>query len=129
MTKDKHRLCRITDITDNTAKGFTIELEGINRDIFLVRTGTDVFGYFNRCPHTGVNLDWMPDELMDITGKLIQCSTHGALFRIHDGFCCYGPCAGDSLSPVDLVIENDEIFVDLQQISGAGDAPARPIIE
>jgi len=118
MMNDKHWLCHISEITDNTGKGFTIEFDGVKKDIFLVRTGTEVFGYINSCPHTGVSLDWMPDEFMDITGKLIQCATHGALFRIHDGFCCFGPCAGDSLHPVELAVDNGEIYINPKPVPG-----------
>lgn len=108
---NKQRLYRLKDIADHSAKGFTVELEGTETAIFLVRDGDDVYGYINSCPHTGVNLDWMPDEFMDITGKLIQCSTHGALFNIRDGYCCYGPCAGDSLQPVRLHVEDGVIYL------------------
>lgn len=108
---DKQRLCSFSEIANQCAKGFTVELDGKEIDIFLVRAGAEVFGYVNSCPHTGVNLNWMPDEFMDITGKLIQCSTHGALFLIEDGYCCYGPCAGASLQPVRLLINEGEIFL------------------
>lgn len=108
---DNQRLCHLKDIADNSAKGFTVKLDGSETAIFLVRAGNDVYGYINSCPHTGVNLDWMPDEFMDITGKLIQCSTHGALFHIGDGFCCYGPCAGESLQPIKLDIEDGVIYL------------------
>ena len=108
------------DIADHNAKGFTVELEGTETEILLVRAGDDVYGYINSCPHTGVNLDWMPDEFMDITGKLIQCSTHGALFNIKDGYCCYGPCAGDSLQPVRLQVKDGVIYLASNQQGGQG---------
>lgn len=101
----------MTELADHGAKGFTVMFDGRETAVFLVRAGDDVYGYINSCPHTGVNLDWMPDEFMDITGQLIQCSTHGALFNIRDGFCCYGPCAGDSLQPVRLDIEDGVIYL------------------
>lgn len=108
---DKKRLCLLSDIADHSAKGFNVAIDGEEKAIFLVRDGADVYGYINSCPHTGVNLDWMPDEFMDITGKLIQCATHGAQFQIRDGFCYYGPCAGDSLRPVRLFNDDGVIFL------------------
>ena len=80
-------------------------------DIFLVRSAEGIYGYVNSCPHTGVNLDWMPDEFMDISGTLIQCATHGALFNVEDGYCCYGPCVGQALRPLQLLLENGEVFL------------------
>ncbi|MEE8263379.1 MAG: Rieske (2Fe-2S) protein, partial [Gammaproteobacteria bacterium] len=41
---------------------------------------------------------WVPDQFLDETGNLLQCATHGALFRIEDGFCVAGPCTGASLT-------------------------------
>ena len=117
---DKQRLCSLFDITDFSAKGFTVIIEGTETDIFLVRAGNEIYGYVNSCPHTGVNLEWMPDEFMDITGNLIQCATHGALFNLQDGFCCYGPCAGDSLQPVKLVLEDGVVFLAPEVPSAAG---------
>ena len=43
----------------------------------------------------------------------IQCSTHDALFEIDTGLCIAGPCVGDSLDAVDLIIENGQISVQL----------------
>ena len=104
-----HDLCALYDIPDRKAKGFTLETEEKKLEFFIIRKGNQVHGYINRCPHTGVNLDWQTDQFMDLTGYRIQCSTHGALFRIRDGYCVYGPCAGRSLSPVKLNLENDRI--------------------
>lgn len=117
---DKQRLCLVSEIDDQQAKGFTVVLSGAETDIFLIRAGGKVYGYLNSCPHTGVNLDWMPDEFMDISGRLIQCATHGALFNIEDGYCVSGPCAGDSLQPIKLLIEDGEVFLGQEMLSGHG---------
>lgn len=107
---DKIFLCDLIDIDEQGSKGFTVETRSGVLPIFLVRHGAAVRGYINRCPHTGVNLDWTPDQFLDITGKLIQCATHGALFRIDNGLCTFGPCAGDSLTPVSLEITETKIY-------------------
>jgi nitrite reductase/ring-hydroxylating ferredoxin subunit len=39
----------------------------------------------------------------------IQCSTHDALFEVDSGTCVAGPCIGDALQPVELVIEDDAV--------------------
>lgn len=70
-----------------------------------------MYGYLNACPHTGGPLDWVPGRFLNAEGDLIQCSTHGALFRIEDGFCVAGPCAGASLTPVSLKIQDDDIYL------------------
>ncbi len=107
-------LCRLEEIEDGEAKGFTIEGESEAREIFVVRQGGRIFGYVNSCPHVGTPLDWAPDQFMSEDGEYIQCSTHGALFQIEDGECIAGPCAGDSLQPARVRLD-DAGFVLLEE--------------
>ena len=79
--------------------------------MFLVRRGPDVFAYRNDCPHTHSPLNWMADRFLDPSRMLVQCATHGARFRIEDGFCVSGPCAGKSLTPVAVRIENGAVLI------------------
>ncbi len=98
-------LCRLEEIEDGEAKGFTIDGDGEPLEIFVVRQGGRVYGYVNSCPHVGTPLDWAPDRFMSEDGGYIQCSTHGALFQIEDGECIAGPCAGDSLRPAGITLD------------------------
>ena len=66
---------------------------------FLVRKSGELFGYIDRCPHAGLPLSMLPDRFLTREGDLILCSSHGALFRIGDGLCVGGPCAGQRLWP------------------------------
>jgi nitrite reductase/ring-hydroxylating ferredoxin subunit len=84
---------------------------GGGHGIFLVRKGDRVFGYRNRCPHTGAPLEWQPDQFLDFDGSFIQCALHGALFRIHDGYCLRGPCAGHGLEPVEVRVEEGRVVL------------------
>jgi len=102
MTAEHHSLCHIDALAENGSRGFSIETAGGRRAVMLVRSDGRYYAYVNSCPHTGVNLDWVPDRFLDISGEFIQCATHGALFRIDDGFCVHGPCAGQSLQALPL---------------------------
>ncbi len=102
-------ICTIDDIPANRARGFTIELNDETFDFFIVRKDDSIYGYINSCPHTGVNLEWMPDKFLDLSGSVIQCSTHGAQFRIENGFCIYGPCLGRYLERVELEVRDNNI--------------------
>lgn len=82
-------------------------------ELFVINDNGQFHAYKNQCPHTGVNLNWQPNQFMDIDNKYIQCSTHGALFRIHDGYCVRGPCAGASLAALPLKIEQGNILVEI----------------
>ena len=97
-------LCRLDEIEDGEARGFTIGAGSEARDIFVVREGERVFGYVNSCPHIGTPLDWVPDQFMTADGGHIICATHGALFQIEDGICIGGPCHGDRLKTVEVAV-------------------------
>ena len=104
-------LCSLADLPEGSSRGFSVKTCSGYEDIFLVHKNSQLFAYRNSCPHTGGPLDWVPDQFLNLDGDLIQCATHDALFRIEDGSCIVGPCAGKTLSPVSVEIRNDEIFL------------------
>ncbi len=85
--------------------------DGRELDLILVRWQGRVHAWENRCPHTGVNLEWLPDQFFDPEGRHLQCATHGALFRPDDGYCIFGPCAGLALTPVAVAERNGALFL------------------
>ena len=90
-------LCRLSDIADPGAKGFLFR-EGEALFLgFVVRRAEGVTGFVDRCPHAGMPLAMTPDRYLTREGDLILCASHGALFRIADGVCIGGPCAGAAL--------------------------------
>ncbi|MEW8627677.1 MAG: Rieske 2Fe-2S domain-containing protein [Candidatus Thiodiazotropha sp.] len=113
------RLCRIDELEDPGSRGFSMELDGETHEILVVRKGERVYGYRNRCPHTGINLEWQPDQFLDLSQSYIQCVTHGALFRIEDGLCLRGPCSGDALSPIRVEVQDDEVVAIPDAFGGA----------
>jgi nitrite reductase/ring-hydroxylating ferredoxin subunit len=109
--RSRSRLCRLDEIADPGSRGFSVVIEAHTESIFLIRKGEAVFGYRNRCPHTGSPLDWMPDQFLNLDKDYIQCATHAALFRIEDGLCIAGPCRGDVLSALPLAVDKGEVFL------------------
>jgi len=107
----KNRLCRLDDIEDGGSQRFTAEVGGERKALLAVRRGADVYVYENSCPHVGAPLDFLPGRFLNAEGTLIQCANHGALFRIEDGHCVAGPCAGDGLKPVDISVEGEIVFI------------------
>ena len=106
MTGGVEWLCRLSELEDPGSRGFTLESRAGPLACFLVRRADKVYAYRNRCPHTGVPLDWTPDRFLDVEGELIQCATHGALFLIQTGECVRGPCLGAHLEPLSLEIRD-----------------------
>ncbi|TQF78442.1 Rieske (2Fe-2S) protein [Elioraea sp. Yellowstone] len=106
----ERELCRLEEIPDGGAKGFD-PAPGRFTGVFAVRRGRKVWVYLNACPHLGVSLDIAPDRFLDARREHIQCSTHGALFRIEDGFCLKGPCAGERLTAIAARVDGDAVLV------------------
>jgi nitrite reductase/ring-hydroxylating ferredoxin subunit len=101
-------LLAVDDIEEGTSRG----LEVNNLYLFVVKKDEQITLYFNRCPHLGTPLEWEEDRFLDADGALIQCSTHGALFRIEDGQCLAGPCQGKYPQAVPFIIEQGIIMVE-----------------
>lgn len=92
--------CTLADLAATGAKGVTIEHDGRRRDIVVVQHADGALAYENRCPHQGTPLEITPDRFVDSQRRTIHCSTHGARFRLADGYCYSGPCRGQALTPV-----------------------------
>lgn len=97
-----YQLCAEQEVAEGAARGF--EVDGV--PVFVVRKFGCLYAYVNSCPHIGVPLEWLPDQFLDSEGELIQCATHGALFAIDTGLCVAGPCVGEALVPLPLVIHD-----------------------
>lgn len=100
-------ICLVTDIKDGQAKAFPYK----DRDLIVVRRGLNVYGYVNRCPHAGTDLNWQDDQFMTDDEQYLMCFTHGALFEPETGKCVAGPCAGASLGEVPLEVENGKVYL------------------
>jgi nitrite reductase/ring-hydroxylating ferredoxin subunit len=109
-------VCGINEIPNRRGKAFQLLRRMTNGSaatfsIFVVRWGNLVFGYINRCPHTGANLDWERNQFLDPTGLRLMCGKHGALFDIGTGQCVDGPCKGHALEPVSVAVIDGDVCV------------------
>jgi len=104
-------LFALKDLADPDSRGFERPGPDGPEACFLVRRGERVYAYRNRCPHTGATLEWRPDRFLTADGELIQCGLHGALFLIETGECVRGPCLGQRLTPVPIVLSAGQIWL------------------
>jgi nitrite reductase/ring-hydroxylating ferredoxin subunit len=105
------KLCLLEDIPQGGARSYVIDHNDLQIHLFIVRKGTGIHTYENRCPHMGTSLDWSPDQFLDSSNSLIQCATHGALFRIEDGLCIQGPCVNQHLTAIKAEILDKFVVV------------------
>lgn len=105
------RLCRADEIPEGGGRGFRFGSGADLRIVLVVRRGGAFHAYENACPHMGTPLNFLADRFFDRSGQHLLCATHGALFRVADGFCFSGPCAGKSLRPAVIQIAGDDIVL------------------
>ncbi len=113
MRGNRRVLCHADEIGE-AGKGFILEkVYEDNPDakvpIFVI-PGDEaglLYCYMNVCPHQGTHLELKPDTFLDVDRKLIQCSTHWAMFRKEDGYCVKGPCVGKSLKQLPVTVDDD----------------------
>jgi nitrite reductase/ring-hydroxylating ferredoxin subunit len=109
--KKKFLVCKLDDLKESSCHGWDGVIDESPIQCFLIYHQNKVYSYLNRCPHTGVNLDWVPHQFLDSNDEFIQCATHGALFRIENGHCLHGPCIGEHLQVIENEIIEDKIYL------------------
>ncbi len=94
-------------------KGIDLNASDEQKRIFAVKKSGCFYVYRNSCPHTGAPLNWQQDEFLSHDKRYIQCSLHGAMFRIEDGVCIAGPCPGSALTALAVQVSGDDLLVDI----------------
>jgi len=105
------QLCRVDELEDIDARGFELTQTNPAHDIFIVRNYDNIAAYQNSCPHNHGPLNWLEDAFLSDDKEYIQCVNHGALFELDSGHCIYGPCNGQSLTRIDVEIDDHIIYV------------------
>lgn len=106
-------ICETMEVQEEEVRGFVLarQIEGEMKPwpILITRRGSAFHAYENVCPHAGNRLDTVPGEFLDEEGNFLKCGTHGALFDLETGHCFIGPCKGENLKPIDIVIDDGDI--------------------
>lgn len=86
-------------------------VDGVHESLIVHRRGDAVRAWLNVCPHAGRRLDWAPGQFLVSKDGLLVCAAHGASFDLADGACIAGPCRGQSLAPVAVGVEGEDIVL------------------
>ncbi len=109
------RVARLNELRRGGVRTIPIsrDEQGRPREVLLLLDEDDEpRAYLNRCQHLPIPLDGGSRDFLDVRG-LLKCGTHGALYRVSDGFCLEGPCSGRSLLSLPLRVDA-EGFVELE---------------
>lgn len=107
-------MCSSADLVDGgNGVRFDVQLDlGQRRELttgFVVRFKGKVHGWLNQCQHVPMELDWQPGQFFADEGRLLVCSTHGAMYEPDSGWCVSGPCRGKRLRRIQVVEIDGEI--------------------
>lgn len=105
-------LFAVDDVADGESARFTVTLDGRPTQVMAIRRGDAVHVYVNSCPHIGAPLDMRAGRFLNAEKSHILCANHGALFRIEDGACVHGPCAGESLQAVAVAVRHGRVYAE-----------------
>jgi nitrite reductase/ring-hydroxylating ferredoxin subunit len=102
-------LIAVSRIDDGGFAEVEATLDGDAESLILHRHGDAVRAWLNVCPHAGRRLDWAPGKFLLSKEGLLVCAAHGASFELVGGECVAGPCRGQSLRAVPVVVRDGEV--------------------
>ena len=112
--RSKRRFVGVADeLAHGTSKKFTLRRGSREFEALLVNYRGDLYAYVNRCPHTGITLDWVDNQFFSVDNRYLMCATHGAVFEPPTGECIWGPCVGLSLQSLPIEIDNGQVYARL----------------
>jgi nitrite reductase/ring-hydroxylating ferredoxin subunit len=109
LTKTE-RLCGLDEVPEAGAHEVVATVNGASESLILMRRGDAIAAFLNICPHAGRRLDWAPGRFLFDQGFLV-CAAHGACFSVPDGRCVSGPCRGQSLTGVPILVRDTGVFL------------------
>lgn len=104
------RICEVGEVPEDGTLLFTVRDGFDTEEVILVRVEDGVTAWKNYCMHwTDVRLD--TGDGAEMRGGEVVCAKHGATFRPGDGVCTHGPCEGAVLEPVEVRVEDGDVFL------------------
>lgn len=94
------RVCRREDLRPGVLQQVSLGRDplGIPLSVLVgVSRAGEVYAYQNLCKHLPIPLDGGSGDFFAGDVDTLRCGTHGALYRVSDGFCTRGPCRGTFL--------------------------------
>lgn len=90
--------------TTGVLRLFEAEVAGAPRPCVLLNGSAGLRAFVNVCAHRDQPVA-LSEGPLEADGTLL-CDAHGARYEVERGECVEGPCIGDALRPVPLVVED-----------------------
>jgi nitrite reductase/ring-hydroxylating ferredoxin subunit len=103
-------LARLDDLADPCAIIVRFEHDPF-ASVIVTRRGNAIAAFRNKCPHAGYPLQRADGRIVVQEGRYMVCAAHGASFTLEDGACAGGPCNGDGLERIAVVVRDGSVSV------------------
>lgn len=103
-------LARLGDLADPCAVVVRVEDDPF-ASVIVTRRGDAVAAFRNKCPHAGYPLQRADGRIVVQEGRYMICAAHGASFTLESGACAGGPCNGDGLERIAVVVRDGSVSV------------------
>jgi nitrite reductase/ring-hydroxylating ferredoxin subunit len=104
-------LAKLVDLPDPCALVVTPDASLPFASVIVTRRGASIAAFRNACPHAGYPLQRADGRIVVQEGRFLVCGAHGASFAIEDGACAGGPCNGDPLERIAIVVRDGNVCV------------------
>jgi nitrite reductase/ring-hydroxylating ferredoxin subunit len=109
QAEDAVALVALSQIADGGFVEAEAVVDGDAESLILHRDGDTVRAWLNVCPHAGRRLDWAPGQFLKSRDGHLVCAVHGASFELARGACVAGPCRGESLRAVAVIVRDGHV--------------------
>lgn len=80
--------------------------------VVVVDAEGGLHAYRNECMHIAIPLALFAESMFH--EETLLCGTHGARYRLEDGYCFEGPCIGQSLERLPLEVEGEFVRIRIE---------------
>lgn len=111
------RVCDAQELSPGELRraGLGLDPQGLPVLALVVRDRSGrIHAYRNLCRHLPVPLDASARGPLSDDGRHLVCRTHGATYRLKDGYCVEGPCKGMSLHPLRWFERDGALYVSFE---------------
>lgn len=104
-------LIALEQIEDGGLAEVEAEVDGAPESVIVHRQGDSARAWLNVCPHAGRRLDFAPGQFLKSKDGLLVCAVHGASFELAAGQCTAGPCRGDHLRAIPVIVRDGQVVL------------------
>lgn len=104
-------ICAADTLTDGASLKFRVKEQEHAVEAFLIRFEGRYYAYRNRCAHMALTLDMDDNDFFTIDSRELICKTHAATYSPDTGVCVGGPCYGESLEPVPILVQDGVVLL------------------